>query len=41
MANRAEVETWLRACNNPMKKVVLEIRDVVLGADPPVDECIK
>lgn len=41
MPKRNEVERWLAAYDNPMKDVVLAIRDVILSTDPRVDECIK
>ncbi len=41
MPKRAEVERWFRGYDNPMKPVVLAIRDAVLAADPRIDECIK
>ncbi len=41
MPKRPEVERWLAAYDNPMKDVVLAIRDAVLAADKRVDECIK
>jgi hypothetical protein len=41
VARRPEVEAWLEGYDNPMKDVVLRIRDIVLGADPRIDECIK
>ena len=36
-----EVEDWFARYDNPMKEVVLRVRDIVLGADPRIDECIK
>ena len=41
MARRPDVEAWLAGYGNPMKDVVLRIRDIVLDADPRIDECIK
>ena len=41
MARQPEVEAWLERYDNPMKPVVLRIRDIVLDADPRMDECIK
>jgi uncharacterized protein YdhG (YjbR/CyaY superfamily) len=41
MPRRADVDKWFRSYDNPMKEVVQAIRDVVLGADPRIDECIK
>jgi uncharacterized protein YdhG (YjbR/CyaY superfamily) len=36
-----EVDAWFARYDNPMKDVVLRIRDIVLGADPRIGECIK
>ncbi len=41
MPKRPEVERWLARYENPMKPVVMRLRDVVLATDPRVDECIK
>ena len=41
MPPRADVNQWFRAYDNPMKDVVLAVREVILGTDPRVDECIK
>ena len=41
MPRQPEVEAWLERYDNPMKPVVLRIREIVLDADPRVDECIK
>lgn len=41
MPKSKEVEAWLARYESPMKDVVLRIRDIVLRADPRVDECIK
>jgi len=41
VARRPEVEAWLDHYDNPMKHVVLRMRDIVLDADPRLDECIK
>lgn len=41
MARSAEVDAWFERYRNPMKDVVLRMREVVLGADPRIDECIK
>jgi uncharacterized protein YdhG (YjbR/CyaY superfamily) len=35
------VDAWLARYDNPMKDVVVRIRDIVLGADPRIEECIK
>jgi uncharacterized protein YdhG (YjbR/CyaY superfamily) len=37
----AEVESWLAKYDNPMKPVVLRVRELVLAADPRIGECIK
>ena len=36
-----EVDSWFDGYDNPQKALVLAVRDVVLAADPRVDECIK
>jgi hypothetical protein len=36
-----EVDVWFARYENPMKEVVLRIREIVLGADPRIEECIK
>ena len=41
MPRRREVDRWLAGYENPMKQVVLRVRDIVLGADARIDECIK
>ena len=41
MPKRPEVEAWLSRYENPMKDVVMRVRDIILAADPRVDECIK
>ena len=41
MPRREEVNRWFRDYDNPMKDVVLAVRDAVLAADPRMDECIK
>src|SRR5258705_919625 len=41
MPRRAEVDRWFASYNNPMKPVVMRIRDIILAADPRMDECIK
>jgi uncharacterized protein YdhG (YjbR/CyaY superfamily) len=38
---RREVDTWLLRYENPMKDVVVRIRELILAADPRIDECIK
>jgi uncharacterized protein YdhG (YjbR/CyaY superfamily) len=41
MPKSKDVESWLARYENPMKDVVLRMRDIVLGADPRIAECIK
>ena len=41
MPKSKDVESWLSRYENPMKDVVLRMRDIILGADPRVGECIK
>ena len=41
MATNSDVEAWFRKYENPMKEVVLKIREIILGADPRIEECIK
>lgn len=41
MPKSKEVEAWFRRYDNPMKDVVLRIREIILAADPRIEECIK
>jgi uncharacterized protein YdhG (YjbR/CyaY superfamily) len=41
MGKSKEVEAWLARYQNPMKEVVLRIREIILEADQRIDECIK
>jgi uncharacterized protein YdhG (YjbR/CyaY superfamily) len=41
VAKSTDVEKWLKAYDNPMKPVVLKIREIILAADPRIGECIK
>lgn len=41
MPKQRAVSAWFSRYDNPMKEVVLRVRDVVLAADPRIDECIK
>ncbi|MGI9598511.1 MAG: DUF1801 domain-containing protein [Acidimicrobiales bacterium] len=41
MAESQEVVEWLEAYDNPMKEVVVAVREVILQADDRVSECIK
>jgi uncharacterized protein YdhG (YjbR/CyaY superfamily) len=38
---RADVDTWFAQYENPMKSVVQRVREIILAADPRIDECIK
>lgn len=41
MAKADEVNAWFEEYDNPMKDVVLAVREVVLASDVRVTECIK
>jgi hypothetical protein len=41
MPRQPEVDAWFERYDNPMKPVVQRIRDIVLDADPRIDEVIK
>ncbi len=41
MNRNGDVTNWLEAYDNPMKAVVSAMREVILGADDRVEECIK
>lgn len=41
MPPRPEVDAWFARYENPMKRVVLRVRELILAADPRIDECIK
>jgi hypothetical protein len=41
MFRNEDVEAWFAEYENPMKPILLRIRDVILGADPRIEECIK
>ena len=41
MNKQKEVEAWLSNYDNPMKPVVMKLREIILTADPRMDECIK
>ena len=41
MPRSAEVDEWFESYENPMKEVVMAMRERVLGVDPRVGECIK
>ena len=36
-----EVDNWFADYENPMKDVVLRMRDIILASDPRIEECIK
>jgi hypothetical protein len=36
-----EVDEWFESYDNPMKEVVLRAREVILGTDDRIEECIK
>jgi uncharacterized protein YdhG (YjbR/CyaY superfamily) len=38
---RKAVDEWFAKYQNPMKAVVMRIREIILAADPRMDECIK
>jgi hypothetical protein len=41
MPRRKVVDDWFAKYENPMKPVVVAMRDAILAADPRIDECIK
>jgi hypothetical protein len=41
MQRNKEVDAWFARYENPMKEVVLRVREIVLGADPRIEESIK
>lgn len=41
MPKRKEVDAWFARYENPLKPVVQRIREIILAADPRIDECIK
>lgn len=41
MPRRREVDAWFAKYDNPMKPVVMAMRDAILAADKRIDECIK
>jgi hypothetical protein len=41
MPKHPEVDAWLAKYDNPMKPVVVRVRDILLAADARLDECIK
>ena len=41
MKRNPEVDAWFERYENPMKDVVMRMREIILGADPRIGECIK
>ena len=41
MPKSRDVEAWFGRYQNPMKEVVLRMRDIILEADARIEECIK
>jgi hypothetical protein len=41
MPTRPDVDAWFEGYDNPMKPVVQRIREIVLDADPRIEETIK
>ena len=41
MPKRKAVDDWFKTYENPMKAVVMRVREIVLAADARMDECIK
>jgi hypothetical protein len=41
MPRHPEVDAWFERYDNPIKPVVQRMREIVLEADPRIDECIK
>ena len=41
MGKSAEVDAWFAGYENPMKDVMQRAREIILAADPRMDECIK
>jgi uncharacterized protein YdhG (YjbR/CyaY superfamily) len=41
MPRNKDVDAWFARYENPMKNVVQKIRQLVLGADARIEECIK
>jgi hypothetical protein len=41
MPRRKEVDAWFGRYDNPMKPVVMRMREMVLAADARVEECIQ
>jgi uncharacterized protein YdhG (YjbR/CyaY superfamily) len=41
MGRSKTVDAWFARYENPMKDVVLRMREIILAADPRMEECIK
>jgi uncharacterized protein YdhG (YjbR/CyaY superfamily) len=41
MPKSKEVDAWLARYENPMKDVVLRMREIILATDSRIEECIK
>lgn len=41
MPKSKQVDDWFARYDNPMKDVVLRVREIILRADPRIEECIK
>lgn len=41
MPRNPEVDAWFEAYDNPQRAGVLRVREIILGADSRVTECIK
>ena len=41
MGRSAEVEGWLDDFDHPLKDAIARVREIILGADARVEECIK
>ncbi len=41
MKKNPEVDKWFAHYDNPRKDVVARVREIVLAADPRIEECIK
>ena len=41
MPRQPAVDAWFAGYDNPMKAVVLRVREIILDADARIDECVK
>ena len=41
MPTSTDVDAWFARYDNPMKDVVQRMREIILAADPRIEECIK